>query len=64
MSEYERENKESIEAVELTDQEKIEAIQEAKIKKWFHLKNEAYWSKSNAKPIADIEPIKPPKEWI
>jgi len=59
MSEAERQNKESIEAIELTDQEKVDAIQEAKIKKWFHIKNETYWSKGNAKPIADIEPMNP-----
>lgn len=43
MNEVLQSRKAEIEAIELTEEEIKAAIQEAKIKKWFHLKNEPYW---------------------
>ncbi len=43
MSEIELRNKAEIEAIELTEDEMKSAIQEAKIKKWYHIKNNPYW---------------------
>ena len=45
MSELELRNKAEIEAIELTEDEMKAAIQEAKIKKWYHIKNNPYWLK-------------------
>ena len=45
MSELELRNKAEIEAIELTEDEMKAAIQEAKIKKWYHIKNDLYWLK-------------------
>ena len=46
MSELEKANKAEIEATQLTEEEVKKAIEEAKIKKWFHLKNQPYWGKT------------------
>ncbi len=37
-------NKELIEAIQLTEEEVREAIREAKLKKYFHLKSKDYWN--------------------
>ncbi len=61
MSDLERENKEAIEGITLNEEEVIDAIKEAKIKKYFHVKHKEYWDaqekKGNAKTIADIIPL-------
>lgn len=46
MSDLERANKAEILAMELTEEEFKKAIEEAKIKKWFNLKNAPYWAKT------------------
>ena len=53
MSQIELDRKAEIEAIELTEVENNAAIQEGKVKKWFHLHNDEYWNnqKGNATPI-------------
>lgn len=43
MSELELQRKAEIEAMELTEEEVKDALNEAKIKKWFAIKNNPYW---------------------
>lgn len=52
MSELERERKAEIEALQLSEEEVKAAIQEGKIKKWFHQNSQQEW------------PSKEPKQYI